>query len=61
MELSELTGLEVSEGKCVIRQNGYSSRIVENDGVPYIGTSDFDMRRVKLRVKDDIIIEAYLG
>lgn len=56
-----LIGLPKSEGIDLFSANNYRLRIVQENGINFIITRDHRLDRINLVIKDNIIIDSYIG
>lgn len=45
----------------LIKQAGYQSRVVSDDGIQYAGAADFRPNRINLTLIDGIVVEVSVG
>jgi len=57
----EWIGLTLTETNQRAQSIGYTTRIVEENGISYMVTLDYKSNRLNLRVRDNIIIGLYTG
>ena len=56
-----LVGRRLEECREMIKNLGFSYRIVNADGIPFMITADFDSNRLNLTVEDNVIMKVVLG
>lgn len=54
-------GLIINEAEQIALQNGFITRIVEENGVSKILTMDLKSDRINFRIKNNIVIDVYPG
>ena len=56
-----LIGLSKSDGIDLFSENNYRLRIVKENDINFIITRDYRLDRINLVIKDNIIIDSYIG
>lgn len=58
---AEFTGLSLEEARNKAENDGFVVRIVENNGEPFILTTDYYSDRINFRVRNNKVIGVYGG
>lgn len=59
--LNKLIGMTEEKSEELVKRWGLRCRIVEKDGVPTNGDCRYNLCRINLRIKNNIVTECYLG
>lgn len=58
---SSLVGMEKDKASTAAKTAGYSTRVSEEDGEVFMGTMDYDKKRINLSVAKGVISKVKLG
>lgn len=56
-----LIGLPEDKAASLCQMNGFICRLVAQDDEEYIVTADFRLDRINIRIRDNVVVEAYEG
>lgn len=61
MNTELLIGKTEKEAKQLIEQSGFHCRITKRDDYYFVCTMDFNLRRINLKIENDIVVSANIG
>ena len=56
-EINKIVGMSTSDATTHLENNGYTCRIISNNGTPLMVSADVNMRRVNVYVVNNIVVD----